>query len=262
MLLAIDIGNTQSVFALCDKHGIKTQWRLSTDKHRSADEYAILCKEALSFHNYKLSDIESVILSSVVPPIEYSIRCFSKQYLSLDIVIIGRKKNIVPIQIGIDNPAEIGADRLVNSYAAITSYGKDCIVIDFGTATTFDVAKQEGVYLGGVIAPGIQLSLEALELNTARLPHIAIKRTERVTGRNTVEAMQSGIYHGYSALVEGLVARLKSEHGSNFIVIATGGLAPLIADGTKCIDHVDEFLMLHGLRRLAYRKDSSPDAKN
>lgn len=247
MLLAIDIGNTNVVFALCDGANVRAQWRIRTDHQRSADEYAVWLFALMAREGIKEKDIKAAIFASVVPDANFELKCFVRNYLKLEPKVITNGSVDVGMPVLLDNPKELGADRLINAYAAWAAHKQAVVVIDFGTATTFDVVSGKGEYLGGVIAPGINLSLEALHHAAAKLPGIAIKHPERVVGRNTTDAMQSGIFYGYAGLIEGIVSRIKAERGENIKVIATGGLAPLYAEGTKAIDLVDPDLTIRGL---------------
>lgn len=253
MLLAIDIGNTNLVFALCDRDAIRAQWRIRTDHHRSADEYAVWLFALMAREKLNEKDINAVIFSSVVPDVNFELKSFARNYLKLEPQILSTGQIDVGMPIRIDNPKELGADRIINAYAAWSEHAQALIVIDFGTATTFDVVSGRGEYMGGVIAPGINLSLEALHRAAAKLPGIAIKHPEKVVGTNTTNAMQSGIFHGYAGLIEGIVARIKAERGESMKVIATGGLAPLYAEATKAIDVVDADLTIRGLMRIYER---------
>ncbi len=253
MLLAIDIGNTNLVFALCEGERVRAQWRIRTDAHRSADEYAVWLFALMTRAGFSERDIQAVILSSVVPDANFGVKSFVRQYLQLEPQLIASGQVDVGMPILLDNPKELGADRLINAFAAWSAHQQALIVIDFGTATTFDVVSGKGEYLGGVIAPGINLSLEALQRAAAKLHGIAITHPEHVIGRTTTSAMQSGIFYGYAGLIEGIVGRIKAERAETMKVIATGGLAPLYADATPMIDEVDTDLTIRGLRLLHER---------
>lgn len=247
MLLAIDVGNTNSVFAVFDGETLKAKWRFSTDANRTADEFAALLLPLYEEVGLAFEDVTSVCVASVVPQTVFALKTFSKEYLKQKPKIIGEAKLDLDIQIKIDRPQDLGADRLLNAIAAKAHYDGAMIIVDFGTATTFDVINDKGDYVGGVIAPGINLSLDALQTAAAKLPEVAIVKPVKVTGTSTVTAMQSGIYWGYIGLIEGIVAKLQSEHPGNVRVIATGGLAPLFAQGTDVIETVDEDLTLKGV---------------
>lgn len=253
MLLAIDIGNTNLVFALCEGNGIRAQWRIRTEHHRSADEYAVWLFALMAREGLSEKNIKAVIFSSVVPDVNFELKTFARTYLKLDPIILATGQIDVGMPILIDTPKELGADRIINAYAAWSEHPQPLIVIDFGTATTFDVVSGKGEYWGGVIAPGINLSLEALHRAAAKLPGIAIARPGKVVGKNTIDAMQSGIFHGYAGLIEGIVSRIKAERGENMKVIATGGLAPLYAESTQAIDAVNPDLTIRGLMRIYER---------
>ena len=253
MLLAIDVGNTHTCFALCGEK-IEAIWRVATDRHRTEDEYAATLLTLMHQRGIQSPHISGIILSSVVPDTVFPLRQYCLKYLQVEPLIVG--KNLVPscMKVEIDHPAELGADRLVNAYAAWERYKKPLIVIDFGTATTFDVVNAQGSYIGGAIAPGVNLSLEALKNAAAKLHGVSITRPEKVIGTNTTLAMQSGIYFGYLGLVEGIIARIRQEYGDNkMVVVATGGLAGLYGNGSKLIDAVDPELTMLGLQLMYQR---------
>ena len=247
MLLAIDIGNTNLVFALCEGKTIRAQWRIHTDTRHTADEYAVWLFALMEREKIAVTDIKAAILSSVVPDVNFSVKSFVRQYLKCEPLMVASGEVELDMKVLIDNPNELGADRLINAFAAWNTWQQPLIIIDFGTATTFDVVSGAGEYLGGVIAPGINLSLEALKRAAAKLHGIAITHPETVIGRNTTSAMQSGIFYGYTGLIEGIVSRIKTERGEPMKVIATGGLAPLYSTATKHIDLVDPDLTIRGL---------------
>ncbi len=256
MLLAIDSGNTNIVFAVFDGDGaIRGEWRSSTNTERTADEYGVWLGQLMQKADVTPGDVDAAIISTVVPVTLHSLKTLSREYFDCEPLVIGEDEVDLGLKVLIDRPDDVGADRLVNAVSAHQRYGGPLIIVDFGTATTFDVIDADGNYFGGVIAPGVNLSLEALHMAAAKLPRIGIQRTERVTGKNTVEAMQSGIYWGYVGLIEGLVKRLNAEYGSNMNVIATGGLAPLFNEATNCIKHSDPDLILRGLLAI-YRRNS------
>ncbi len=254
MLLAVDIGNTNVVFALCEGRTIRAEWRIRTDIHRTADEYAVWLYTLMAHAKLAASDVTAAIVSSVVPDANFSIKTFIRNHMKCDPQMVTNGEVDVGMPVKIDNPRELGADRLINAYAAWQQHQKPLIIIDFGTATTFDVVSAKGEYLGGVIAPGINLSLEALQKAAAKLHGVAITHPTSVIGRNTTSAMQSGIYYGYTGLIEGIVSRIKSECGTPMTVIATGGLAPLYAQATPMIDQVDPDLTIRGLMMIHERK--------
>ena len=252
MLLVVDAGNTNVVFAVHDGTAWRGIWRIATEPQRTSDEYAVWLLTLLSFTGLKPAEINRAVIGTVVPAALYHLRRLCREWFTTE-PLIARSSLDWGFDIRIDNPAEVGADRLLNTLAAHQGYGGPLIVIDFGTATTFDVVAPDGAYLGGVIAPGINLSIEALHKAAARLPRIGIGRPQAVIGRSTIPAMQSGIYWGYVGLVEGLVVRIRAEHDQPLKVIATGGLAPMLAEGTTVIERIDPDLTLNGLRLLADR---------
>lgn len=254
MLLAIDIGNTNIVFALCENEKVKAEWRIRTDTHRTADEYAVWLFTLMAHGGFKPADVTAAIISSVVPDANFAVKAFIRSHLKCDPKLVASAENTFGMNVLIDNPHELGADRFINAYAAWTEHQQALIIIDFGTATTFDVVSGKGEYLGGVIAPGINLSLEALKKAAAKLHGVAIAHPPTVVGRNTTAAMQSGIYYGYAGLVEGIVNRIKAERGETMKVIATGGLAPLYAEAVKEIDSVNADLTIKGLMLLHAHK--------
>lgn len=256
MLLAIDSGNTNIVFAVFDDEGaIRGEWRSSSHADRTADEFGVWLEQLMKSANLSPADITASIIATVVPATLFSLKSLCREYFDSDPLIVGEDGVDLGLKILIDRADDVGADRLVNAIAAHQKYGGPLIVVDFGTATTFDVIDADGNYVGGVIAPGVNLSLEALHMAAAQLPRVGIQRTERVIGKSTVEAMQSGIYWGYVSMIEGLVRRLSEEHGAEMEVIATGGLAELFAGATDCINHSDPDLILRGLLAL-YRQNS------
>lgn len=246
MLLAIDCGNTNTVFAVIDGDEMRGEWRIATDGRRTSDEYAVWLTQLLSLHGLKREDIKNAIIATVVPDALFNLQALCRRYFKADPMVVGDGIKL-NVKVLLDNPDEIGADRLVNAVAAHERYPGDLILIDFGTATTFDVVNSAGDYVGGVIAPGINLSIEALHMAAAKLPRIGVKRPPHVIGKATVPAMQSGVFWGYISLIEGLVSRITGEIGRKPTVIATGGLAPLFADATKVIDHLDPHLTVRGL---------------
>lgn len=247
MLLAIDCGNTNTVFAICDGDEIRGEWRITTDGRRTADEYAVWLTQLLALHGLKREDVSGAIIATVVPDALFNLQSLCRRYFQTDPMIVGEAGVKLGVTVRLDRPDEVGADRLVNAVSAHALYPGDLILIDFGTATTFDVINGAGDYVGGVIAPGINLSLDALHRAAAKLPRIGIKRPSAVIGKATVPAMQSGVYWGYISLIEGLVSRIAGEIGRKPVVIATGGLAPLFADATSAIDHLEPHLTVRGL---------------
>ncbi|MFO1128246.1 MAG: type III pantothenate kinase [Rhodospirillales bacterium] len=260
MLLAIDTGNTNTVFAVFDDNGdIRGEWRSSTDVNRTADETGIWLSQLLSMAGLARSDITAAIIASVVPAGLFNHRLLCRRYFSCQPLVVGAADVDIGIRVLVDRPEEVGADRLVNAVAAYRLYGGPRIVVDFGTATTFDVIDKDGNYLGGTISPGINLSLEALHQAAAQLPRVGIGRPDRVIGKNTIQAMRSGIFWGYVGLIEGTVARIREELGAPAGVIATGGLATLFADCCPVLDRVVSDLTLQGLLFIHRRNAAAAD---
>ena len=257
MLLAIDSGNTNAVFAVYDGDTLRASWRISTNPRRTADEYAIWLTQLLSLAGLKPSALDAAIIGNVVPDAMFNLIQLCQRYLNCDPLVVGRPNCQVGIGIDVDMPAhDVGADRVANTVAAGSRYKKPLVVVDFGTATNFDVVDKQGNYCGGVIAPGPNLALQALEMAAAQLPHVAMVRPPSVVGRATVPAMQSGVFWGYVGLLEGIVRRIREERREKMGVVATGGLAPLFAASTDVIEKVDPDLTLWGLR-LIYRHNTN-----
>ncbi|MES2698371.1 MAG: type III pantothenate kinase [Pseudomonadota bacterium] len=255
MLLAVDVGNTNVVFALFEGGTMLTRWRIATDPRRTGDEYAVWLVQLMQIEGIAREAVTSMILSSVVPRARHNLDVLARKYFGVEPLIAGEGAAAWQIAIDVDQPRSLGADRAVNAIAAHAKYPGDLIVIDFGTATTFDVVAADGAYKGGIIAPGINLSLDALVSNTAKLPRIAIEapRGTSVIGKNTEDQMLIGVFWGYVAMMEGLVARMKAEIGRPAKVIATGGLAILFDKHTEIFDAVDGDLTLQGLAMIADR---------
>jgi len=247
MLLAIDVGNTNSVFAVFRGGNIVGQWRAATVANRTADEHAVWLGQLMTGAGFALTDVAEAIVSTVVPQGLMAIQGLCERYCGCTPLVVGDSGVELGIEIHMPHPGEVGADRLVNTVGAHKRFSGMLIVLDFGTATTFDVVAADGAYEGGIIAPGINLSLEALHQAAAQLPRIAVERPARVVGDGTVSGMQSGIYWGYLGLIEGIVSRIKAEVAKPMTTIATGGLAPLFSDGTDVIEHVDQDLTIRGL---------------
>jgi type III pantothenate kinase len=249
MLLAIDCGNTNVVFAVFDGDTIRAQWRAATTGEKTADEFGVWLTQLMAHDGLRPADIHAAIVSSVVPARNFDLARLCERYFKCRARFVGEPGLKLGTEIKIDNPREVGADRVVNVIAAHALVPGPAIVIDFGTATTFDVVDAAGAYCGGVIAPGINLSMEALHMATALLPRIPVRHpgTAPVVGTSTVAAMTSGVFWGYIGLIEGLVARIKAERGGPMTVIATGGLAPLFAEATPVIDRIEGDLTLRGL---------------
>jgi type III pantothenate kinase len=252
MLLAIDAGNTNIVFALLDGGTILGRWRIATDPRRTADEYAVWLHQLFGLNGFDRSQVTGVIIATVVPRALHNLQVLSAKYFGTEALIAGRPPVGWRIALDVDEPASLGADRAVNTIAAHALHPGDLIVIDFGTATTFDVSDYSGAYKGGIIAPGINLSLDALVTAAAKLPRIAIEapRSGSVIGRNTADQMNIGIFWGYVAMIEGLVQRLKAEIGRPAKVIATGGLATLFEEHTAVFDAIEPDLTIQGLAML------------
>ncbi len=254
MLFVMDVGNTNAVLGVYDtgdegSGGVSqllAHWRVSTNRSQTVDEYGVLFRNLFSMSRIDPKGIKGIVISSVVPPIDSTLRAVSERYFNLKPLFIEPGvKTGMPVHY--DNPAEVGADRIVNGVAAFEKYGGPCIVVDFGTATTFDAISAKGEYLGGAIAPGIGISAEALFMRTARLPRVDIRKTPKVICTNTVASLQSGLYYGYVGLVDGVLERMVAELGKAEVV-ATGGLARLIGTGSKYISTVDDLLTLEGMR--------------
>jgi type III pantothenate kinase len=261
MLLAIDAGNTNLVFALVEDGAIRARWRIATDPRRTADQYAVWLHQLLELEGYARSDVDAVIIGTVVPRALHNLEVLAQKYFKVTPMVAGEGAAAWPIALDVDEPRSVGADRVLNAIAAAERHTGDLIVIDFGTATTFDVVDFSGAYKGGIIAPGINLSLDALVAAAAKLPRIAIEApaSKSVIGRTTEDQMVIGIYWGYVALIEGLVARLKAEIGRPVTVVATGGLGVLFATHTAVFDAIEPDLTIQGLSLLHQRSISPPD---
>ncbi|WP_254063170.1 type III pantothenate kinase [Caulobacter sp. S45] len=252
MLLAIEQGNTNTTFALHDGETWIAQWRTATEMARTADEYAVWLHQLLAMQKMEMSAVDDCVISSVVPQSIFNIKNLARRYLKVEPLVVGENAEL-GIDIRIEKPAEAGADRLVNAIGGFTAYGGPLILIDSGTATTFDVVGPDGGFEGGLIAPGINLSMQALHTAAARLPRVAIAKPAHVIGRGTVEAMQSGVFWGYVALIEGLVDRIRAEYGKPMRTVATGGVASLFEGATDKIDTFDPELTLRGLLEIVRR---------
>ena len=264
MLLVLDVGNTNTVLGVFDpesressgpdshQNGLVANWRVATVATQTVDEYGVLFRNLFAMENLEVKNIRGIVISSVVPPLDSTLRQVCEKYFGVKPLFIEPGvKTGMPVHY--DNPSEVGADRIVNSVAAFEKHGGPCIIVDFGTATTFDCVSRKGEYLGGVISPGIGISADALFERTARLPRVDIRKPARVIGSTTVGSLQSGLYYGYLGLVDGILALLLNELGPETTVVATGGLASLIGTGSKYIKHVDDLLTLEGLRIIWQR---------
>ncbi len=257
MLLVIDAGNTNIVFAVHDGAEWRGTWRLATQSQRTSDEYGVWLEALIKRIGIKTTDIAGAVIGTVVPAARYHLRRLCRDWFNVE-PIVAQASLDWGFEIKVDTPEEVGADRLLNALAAHHQYRGPLVVIDFGTATTFDVVDRQGAYLGGVIAPGVNLSMDALHQAAARLPRVGIGRPQSVIGRATIPAMRSGIYWGYVGLIEGLLARIEGEFGEKLKAIATGGLAPLFAEGTLKFTTIDPDLTLDGLRLLSLRNKPPP----
>lgn len=252
MLLVIDVGNTNIVLGIFKGKKLVRSWRIATNKDKTADEYGIQVRVLFEYSNIRYEDIDAIIVSSVVPPVMPALEGMAVKYFSIKPLVVGPGvKTAMPIRY--DNPKEVGADRIVNAIAAYELYGGPLIVVDFGTATTFDAISANGEYLGGAIAPGIGISTEALYTKAAKLPRIELAKPKMVIGKNTVTSMQAGIIYGFVGQTDGIVSRMKKEMGGKAIVVATGGLAELISKESRNIDKINPNLTLEGLRIIFER---------
>lgn len=253
MLLAIDTGNTNTLFAIHDGKDWVVEWRIATNSTRTADEYAVWFNQLLGMRGLEFANITDVIIASVVPHSLFNMRNLARRHIGVEPMIIGEDGIDLGVAAKIANPKEVGADRLVNVVGALTRYKPPMIIVDSGTATTFDVVNEQGDFIGGIITPGINLSVKALHEAAAQLPRIAIMKPEKTVGTDTVSAMQSGIFWGYIGLIDGLINRVKSEHGVDYTVIGTGGIASLFEGASDTIGHYDSRLTIDGLYEIWQR---------
>ena len=254
MLLAFDVGNTNIVMGAYEGKTLLNSWRMATDKDKTADEYGMLMHQLFSYEGLNLKDVEDVIISTVVPPLMYTLQHIAIKYFNKDAIVVGPGVK-TGMNIKYDNPKQVGADRIVNAVAGFEKFGGPLVIVDFGTATTFCAISEKGEYLGGTIAPGIKISSEALFEKAAKLPRVELVKPGQVICKNTVNSMQSGLVYGYIGLVDYIVKRMKNELGDNpkTKVIATGGLATLISSESETIDEIDRLLTLDGLRIIYER---------
>ena len=249
MLLAIDCGNTNTIFSIWDGNEFISTWRTATDHQRTADQYFVWLSSLMSLQNIK-ADISDVIISSTVPRVVFNLRVLSDRYFNTRPIVVGKPDCKVPIDVRVDAGTAVGPDRIVNSVAGYDLFGGNLIIVDFGTATTFDVVDKDGAYVGGVIAPGVNLSLQALHQMAAALPHVDIARPKEVIGTNTVACMQSGVFWGYIGLVKEICRKIIEEKQEVMKIIATGGLAPLLQSSDQLFAAVEDNLTMHGLRLI------------
>ena len=256
MLLAIDCGNTNTVFSIWDGHRFRATWRIATEWQRTADEYYVWLTALMQARHVDVV-IDAVIISSTVPRVVFNLRVLADRYYGCRPLVVGKPDCKLPVPPRVDPGTAVGPDRLVNTAGAFDRHGGNLIVVDFGTATTADVVDDDGAYVGGVIAPGVNLSLEALHMAAAALPHVDVTKPDRVIGTNTVACMQSGVFWGYIGLVNGITAKIKAERGREMKVIGTGGLASLFAQGDALFDRVEDDLTMHGLTVIhTFNKDT------
>ena len=249
MLLAIDCGNTNTIFSIWNGTKFLSTWRTATDHQRTADQYFVWLSTLMSLQNIK-ADITDVIISSTVPRVVFNLRVLSDRYFNTRPIVVGKPECQIPIDVRVETGTAVGPDRIVNSVAGYNLFGGNLIIVDFGTATTFDVVDHDGAYMGGVIAPGVNLSLQALHQMAAALPHVDIAKPKDVIGKNTVSCMQSGVFWGYIGLVKEICRKIKEEKRETMKVVATGGLAPLLQSTEALFENVDENLTMQGLRLI------------
>lgn len=257
MLLCIDTGNTNTVFSIWDGTQFIGTWRASTEHQRTADQYFVWLSTLMKAKGLTDVEIDEVVISSTVPRVVFNLRVLCDRYFDCRPLVVGKPECLLPVPPRVDVGVRPGPDRLANAAGAFDRHGGDVVVVDFGTATNFDVVAGDGAYVGGVISPGVNLSLEALHAGAAALPHVDISRPDKVIGTNTIECIQSGVFWGYSGLIEGMVSRIKAEYGREMKVIGTGGLAPLFAQGDIHFDAIEDDLTMHGLTVIhKYNKEN------
>jgi type III pantothenate kinase len=254
MLLVIDVGNTNTKLGVCDGERVLVSWTLTTRREQTADEYGVFTEGILRTRGITPADIHAVAISNVVPPVQQALERMAEQYFGVTALCV-EPGVTTSVPLAVDNPRDVGPDRIVAVVAAVALYGAPVIVVDLGTATRFDCVNESGAFIGGAIAPGISVAVDALLNRAARLFRVELVRPKEAIGRNTITNIQSGVVYGYAGLVDGLVERMKAEMAGRPRVIATGGLAPLIADVARCIEHVDPDLKLHGLRLIHQRSE-------
>lgn len=247
MLLCIDTGNTNTVFSIWDGTSFIGTWRASTEHQRTSDQYFVWLSTLMEAQGLKDVVIDEVVISSTVPRVVFNLRVLCDRYFNCRPLVVGKPECLLPQAPRVEEGVRPGPDRLANAAGAYERHGGNVVVVDFGTATNFDVVADDGAYIGGVIAPGVNLSLEALHMGAAALPHVDITQPDKVIGTNTVECIQSGVFWGYTGLIEGLTARIKQEYGAPMKVVGTGGLAPLFAQGDAIFDTIEDDLTMHGL---------------
>lgn len=251
MLLVLDIGNTNTVLGVFDKNELRYEWRMKTDAYKTEDEFAVLLKSLFQMKDVSFTDVSGIIISSVVPPIMRALEVMCNKYFQIEPIVVEKQVALQSIKMAYPNPDEIGADRIVNAVGALQTYNAPIIIVDFGTATTFCYVDENKAYHGGLITPGLKISIDALYSKASKLPKVEISKPTEVIGQSTVDAMQAGIYYGYASLVDGIIERMKKTIANeNVVVLATGGLAKLIAKEAKTIHYVEEYLTLQGLRAI------------
>ncbi len=258
MLLVLDVGNTNTTLGLYEGEELKNSWRLTSERQRTVDEYGIMCLTLLQLAGLRPGSVTDIVISSVVPPLDFTLNKMAEVYFGIKPLFIDSTNAGMPVLY--EDPQEVGPDRIVNAVAAFSKYGGPCIVVDFGTATTFDVISSAGEYLGGIICPGIQISADALFQRAARLRRIEIRQPERIIGTNTTASVQSGLYYGNIGQVDGVIEQIIRELGEQPRVIATGGLAPLIGKGSRHIEAVEPDLTLEGMRLIHMRQGGKPSS--